>query len=157
MTDEDFYSPDELLAKKREFAAVLMKQPVYDITGAVRMGESRLTHQNYIARSNWHFDAQVNEFMKELRTDIGLAAIIPTKEEFAAKLYSDISGLRDAEVKLDYYKLFASIMGYIEKPNNPTGNTSVLVQQNVLVMPALQDDENYQAKIIEHQRSLVNE
>lgn len=155
MSDTDFYSDEALEPKKREFAAALMRSPLDPVKAAYAV-ESRVTHINHIL-NNWQYDPLVNEYMAEIRDRDGLAATIPTKEEFAATLYHEGQSARSPDTKLDFYKLFADVMGYIEKGKGTVinNNNSVFQQRNVLVMPQQLPAEDMEDKLIEYQRELT--
>lgn len=155
MNPYEYYSTEEeLQAKKREYAAALVRDPWHrDI--AARFVEQRETHVSFIL-TNWQFDNDVNRYMRELHDAQKTEALIPTKEDFAASIYRDALLLRDAETKLDYYKLFASIMGYVEKPGGNAVQTTNIAQQNVLIMPPSVNAESIEDRLIEQQRKLIN-
>lgn len=144
-----FYpTEDELQAKKKEYAAALIRDPWHRGVAA-RLVEPRETHIAFIL-SNWQFDNDVNRYMQELQAEKKTEAIIPTKEEFAAAVYRDALTCKTSDMKLDYYKLFASLMGYVEKPGSATNNTTNNIQQNVLVLPAKETGKEYEDKWIDY-------
>lgn len=152
----DFYPTEtELQAKKREYAAALIRDP-WHRDKAARFVEPRETHISYIV-NNWQFDNDVNRYMRELQEEKKTDAIIPTKEDFAASVFRDALTCRDADTKLNYYKLFASVMGFIEKPStvvNNNNNTQKIT--NVLVMPAMAKAETIEHELVEYQHKLIS-
>lgn len=156
MSDLSFYhTPEEIETKKREFAAALMRNPLSP-DKAVREVESRLPHISHILQ-NWQYDADVNQYMRELRDIEGVSASIPTKEQFAAKLYMEANECRTKDMALDYYKLFAEVMGFVDKGRGTTiNNNSVLNQRNVLVMPQMRQANEIEGELVEQQKQLIN-
>jgi hypothetical protein len=155
MNPYDYYpSEAELQAKKREYAAALVRDPWHrDI--AARFVEQRETHISFIL-TNWQFDNDVNRYMREIHDAQKTEALIPTKEDFAASIWRDALMCNQRDMKLDYYKLFASVMGYVEKPGGNAAPTTNIAQQNVLIMPPSRDAESIVAALVEQQRKLIN-
>jgi len=153
----DFYTADEATTKKKEFAAALMRDPLHPEKAALSI-ESRATHVSYIL-NNWQYDREVNGYMAEIREEKGAAATIPTKEEFAATLFSEGNAARTSDVKLDYFKLFAEVMGYIDKGKGTVvnNNNNLIQQRNVIVLPAKRPAKEIEGELMEQQRQLINE
>lgn len=151
----EYYTPEETQVKKREFAAALMRYNT-DPMKAAREVESRISHINFIL-SNWQYDNEVNNYMKEIRDEAGLTSTIPTKEEFAAALMRESLDIRQADIKLDFLKLFAQVMGYIEKGGvSVNTNNNIITQQNVVVLPQQVAAKDLEAELMEQQRKLIN-
>lgn len=153
----EYYPPAEVEAKKRAFAQALMRDPMHPERAAFAI-EPRASHVSYIL-THWQYDAQVHAFMLELVDGVGAAkATIPTKDEFAASLIREANECRDKETKLDFLKLFAGVMGYVEKPaavSVTTNNTLNSVKNNVILMPTPQDGQSLEAELMEYQRKLI--
>lgn len=150
-----YYTAEEEKAKKEAFARALMRNPMFP-DKAAREVESRVTHISYIL-THWQYDAEVNRLMAEVLETEGVRAKVPTKDEFAASLITEANECRDKETKLDYYKLFASVMGYVEKPSATTINNTVNnVKSNVLVLPERKSPKEIEARVIEQQRQLTS-
>lgn len=155
MNPYDFYPTDEeLQAKKREFAAALVRDP-WHRDAAARFVEQRDTHIAFIL-NNWQFDSDVNRYMREIHDEQKTEALVPTKDEFAAQVWRDALQCPHKDMKLDYYKLFASVMGFVEKPGGNAGPVTNIANQNVLVLPPTQSADNIEARLIEQQRNLIN-
>lgn len=151
-----YYTPDEAKAKKIAFANALILDPFHPEKAAVAV-EPRLTHSSYIL-THWQYDREVNEIMEAAFLSKGAKAKIPSKDEFAASLISDANECRDKEIKLDFLKLFATVMGYIEKPaavQVQTNNTVNNVKNNVILMPAPVAGQTLEAELMEYQRKLT--
>jgi len=148
------YTPEELAAIKPRLADAFLKYP-FDIPGAMRSVEPRVTHHPFLA--SLQYDPELNQLMRERNNQEGAKSTLPTKEEFAATIWNDAAKARTSDVKLDFYKLFASVMGYVEKPGNPSGNTTNIATQNVLVMPAKQAGGDFEDKWIGYGAKLINE
>lgn len=154
--DFHYYTPAEATAKKRAFAAALMLDPMHRDRAAMAV-ETRSTHVSYIL-SQWQFDNEVNAFMEAMYAEKGAKSKIPTKDEFAASLIIEANECRDKETKLDFLKLFASVMGYVEKPaavSVTTNNTLNNVKNNVIILPAPAEGITLEAELMEYQRKLT--
>lgn len=81
---------------------------------------------------------------------------LPSRAEQARDIYNLARGAKTVDDMLKAHKLYAELMGYIQKPNAAGGN--VVINNRVMVMPALpsNDDEweqqavAQQAKLVEH-------
>lgn len=127
------YAPDEMTEMKRRFAAALLLTPT-EPDRAVASIEPRTAYANYILE-HWQLDAEVQEFMRVAIVDQGSAgAHIPSKEEFAAQLFADARECKTKDLKLDYLKLFASVMGYVVKPAETAITNNVVVDNRKVIM-----------------------
>jgi hypothetical protein len=151
-----YYTDDEAKAKKEAFAKALMINPHHPDRAAMSI-ESRASHVSYIL-THWQYDPEVYAHMEALLKVEGQKAKIPTKEEFAASLISEANECRDKETKLDYFKLFANVMGYVEKPGAVTNinNTVNNVKSNVLVLPERKPAAEIEGRVMEQQRLLTS-
>lgn len=148
----NFYTTQELPDIKRELAAAFMRYP-QDPMKAIAEIEPRTTH--HAALANLQYDAEVNELMRQFRRgDAGVTSLMPSKEEFAAIVYREGMNARHPDTKLDYFKLFAQVMEYTGKKDDGKGATNI-AQQNVIVLPAKQDNKDFEGKWIEYGRELT--
>lgn len=151
-----YYTPEEAKAKKRAFAEALILDPFHPEKAAMLI-EPRSTHASYIL-THWQYDAEVNAIMEAAFIEKGAKAKIPTKDQFAASLIDEANTCRDKETKLDFLKLFASVMGYVEKPaavQVQTNNTVNNVKNNVILMPTPEAGVTLEAELMEYQRKLI--
>lgn len=149
------YDAEETLKKKREFAANFLKSPL-DPYAAAYATDPRPQYAMWITNT-WQFDADVQTFMKELRDEHKTAASIPTKEEFAALLIADAQKCRNSSDRLDYYKLFGSVMGYIEKPAGTTiNNNTVVDNRKVIALPPAPSVDDWEVQAEIQQMKLIN-
>lgn len=140
---------DEL---KRQFAVALLDNP-RDPYSAAATFESDPGRAQYIAM-NWPNDALVIATMREaFEEGIGGEAL-PTKEEFALTLWDQARETKSATTKLDYLKLFASVMGYVEKPTEKA-SVNVAVVNKVMAVPVAAP-EDVRSIIRAQQAKLVN-
>jgi len=131
------YTSDEIQDKKRAFALAFMRYPT-DPARAAREVETRSAYISFIL-NNWQFDDEVQAYMLEIREqsrNTGTAPELPSKEQFAATLWKEAQECRTKDTKLDYLKLMASVMGYIEKPSNVTNINNTMDNRKVIVLPA---------------------
>lgn len=90
-------------------------------------------------RASWEYpiDPQILELRAKILADEGERAFLPTKEELARDVYGlSQQSTRPIEERLKGYRLYAEIMGYIDKPlpakPNNDGNSR---PYNFVVMP----------------------
>jgi hypothetical protein len=153
--ETQYYTDDERAEKKIAFARALLLSPM-DPAKAARSIEPRSSHIAFIL-AHWQYDAEVNKIMENMVLKDGAKAKLPSKDEFAASLISEAADCRDKETKLDYLKLFASVMGYVEKSGVAvtTNNTINNVKNNVILLPTPIKGETLEMELMEHQRKLI--
>jgi hypothetical protein len=106
------------------------------------------------AARNWVNDSFVRAEKIRLLEQSGLKAFLPTKEAQASDIYTiakDVSV--DFDVRLRAHRLYAEVMGHIEKPD-----TSVKVNvlnQSVMVVKDLGSNEDWERKAEMNQRKLI--
>lgn len=153
------YTADEIELKKRQLAAALLRTP-NDPNGAVASVEPRRDFQLYMLNT-WLNDDDVKRYMHEIYMSAGATSHVPSKEEFAAELYREARDCKSKDLKLDYMKLLADVMGYIEKkPANVINNNNLVDNRSVMVVPPLPEDEksieHWESSAMEQQARLAN-
>lgn len=147
-------------ARKRAYAAFARVRPD---TEAGRFEAACLTFpddaDDNLARQaaiEYRFDRVVIEEMARLASAEPEAGL-PTKAEQARDIYNLAKGAAAVDDKLKAHKLYAELMGYVQKPAQ--GGTGVnILNSRIMIMPAAPaslDDwestaETHQARLIEH-------
>lgn len=142
---------------KRAFAEVLLRMPD-DPYGAARLVEPHMGKAQFIS-AYWLHDPLVVAHMETTYAVKGAAAVIPTKDEFAASVLKLAHEYKTADSKLDFLKLFASVVGYIEKPSGMGGgNTTINNTVNKVMIVHKNDNRRLAvADRVAHQARLVND
>lgn len=99
-------------------------------------------------------DPRVLSLIETMRQAEGAEAFLPTKADVARELYSiGIDAGVDAGQRINAFKTFADLMGYIPRDKNAvqTGNTT----NNVMIVMERSEDD-WQSGAIEQQKKLVD-
>lgn len=148
------YEPEEIESRKRAFAAALLQTPL-DPVAAAQAVEPRSHFQQFII-AHWQYDADVQNYMRELRDSLGTEARIPSKDEFAAALWSEAQQIRANDLKLDYYKLLAKVLGYEEKPSSGPVIQNNFDNRRVILVPAPTPIDDWEKAATLQQEKLIN-
>lgn len=150
-----FYSTEETEQKKQEFARNLLLTPTDPYAAALRT-DPRANFAIWITNT-WQYDSEVQAHMKVLRDEHKSRAALPTKEEFAEMVIIDAKDTRNSSTRLELYKLFASVMGYIEKPaQTVVNNNTVVDNRKVIALPEHKTIDNWESEAVTQQMKLVN-
>lgn len=109
------------------------------------------------AAAEYRFDRVVIEEMSRLATEEP-EATLPTKAQQARDIYNLASGAASVDEKLKAHKLYAEIMGYVQKPGDHGGANVYVDNRRVMILPpaapSLEDWENtavqQQQRLVEH-------
>lgn len=143
------------LEAKRVFAEHFVKNG--DAYGAARLVAPMSMSAASLIAVNWPTDPGVMEIMTKIIDERGAFGGLPSKEEFALKLWGEADSARSATTKLDFYKLFATVMGYVEKPaEKATTNVNVAIVNKVMQVRRSGNDEEARARIAANQAKLIN-
>lgn len=152
------YTSEEIIAKKREFAAAFLQFP-NDPSRAASMIEARVAHKSYIVLY-WPHDAEVQVFMNEIMKSKGAVASVPEdKYQFARQIYLDALECKDKDTKLDYFKLFADVMGYIEKNKGTTinNNNNMIDNRSIMLMPDDMPLDEWEEMAMKQQQKMLED
>lgn len=148
------YEGEELINRKRIFAAALLRTPLDPMTAALATDPRR--HYATVICNTWQYDADVQEHMREIEATAGAAARIPTRDDVASRLYTEATSIRDKDTALKYYELLAKIMGYIEKPATQNVNVNnIMDNRKVVMLPATTSLDDWEAAAIQQQREIT--
>lgn len=140
-------------ALKARFAVAFCRNP-NDAYQAAKQIEANPGRASYMA-AYWPADPYVIERMERETIDRGSAAFLPTKDEFALKVWQLAEESRTADAKLNFLKLFGSTMGYVEKPAE-RGNVNVAIVNKVMSVPVFADKDEARHAIAAQQAKLIN-
>lgn len=117
------------------------------------------------AATNWTTDAEVLAECARLKEDEGAKSFLTSKEELARKILEAVEdppletqGGWQARIpiedKLKAFKLYAEVMGYIEKPQAVINNNPV-TNNRVMVVKDSGSDEDWEKKAARQQKELI--
>lgn len=140
---------------KREFALRYLEYRRDAVKAA-----SRLFPYDIAARSaatiDLPYDPVVNEEVERLLAEYGHEHFLPGKHELAAKIYDVAEAASDTDDKVKALKLYADVMGFVEKPGTVVNNNLSQTVNKVMVLRDHGNEETWEARLIEQQRRLAH-
>lgn len=109
---------DPDLALKDAFALAWLKTPSDPFKAAISVFGPIDVGKALRAADEWVKDEYVINRKAQLVAESGQEAFLPTKAELALKVMSVADESRFADDKIKALRLYAEIMGHIEKPDN---------------------------------------
>lgn len=111
-------------------------------------------HALFIA-VNWVNDPVVKAEVEALMQSKGAKKFLPSKERQAKDVYAIACDTgKGTEERLKAHRLYAEIMGFIEKPN--VGNTTNVLNNGVMVVRDLGTDDDWANKALVQQHKLID-
>lgn len=144
-------------ALKQEFAAHYVRLGNAD--AAARLVFPDEPGKSLLVGMAWMNDPDVLAFMAELKATVPPKALIPTKEDLLRELWTigtDRTINRDTKDRIAALAKFADVAGYIEKSGNGL-NLSIGLTNKVMVVPAEQSLDDWEAKAKKQQANLIAE
>lgn len=136
---------------KLEYAAQLLRCDDPFKAAFATTADSGLALQ--IAKS-WPKDLAVLKEKERLMQSGDAKSFLPTKETQAKDLYAMAQNEKEAfDDRLKAHRLFAEIMGHIEKPTQG-GNINIMAQ-GVMVVPMASSDEDWEQRAKKQQAALI--
>lgn len=106
------------------------------------------------AATVWIKDAFVKAEKIRLLEENGLKAFLPTKEDQAKDVYEMATDKSlDQDIRIKAHRLYAEIMGNIEKPDQRT-NVNIL-NQTVMTVPIHGTNEEWEQRAKDQQHALI--
>lgn len=138
---------------KHDFAANLLRYPDDPFKAAfATTPETGIALK--IARE-WPLDPVVKAEQDRLLTTGDAKSFLPTKEAQAKDVYAlATSEMIETEDRLKAHRLYAEIMGFIEKP--VPGNTTNILNQGVMVVKDQGTNDQWEEKALKQQRALTH-
>lgn len=153
MSYELQFTPEQL-ALKPKFAAMLLEHPDNAFIAAQAVFPDDMARALYIA-SHWLTDPDVLTEKARLRDKGADLKTLPTKADLARRAWElTDKGLFEDRIKA--MKLYADIMGHIEKPQAPVTNVNV-TQNRVMVVKDKGTDAQWEEGVAKQQTQLLNE
>lgn len=147
-----FSSSAETLAAKKTFARELARRPhaAWQVALAVFNGDT--ARAAYVTRE-WPNDPEVREMVAAEMALIQPEDLYISKAEMAQRTL-DAADQTHGKTKLDFYRFYAELAGWIGKDAAPTGTN---ITNNVIVVPAGQPLDEWQAAALNQQTKLVKD
>lgn len=139
--------------KKRAFAVALTKNPANAFLAALAVEPD--TGKALFISQAWVGDPEVLAYQAEVVEEFGDDLDLPNKTELLRKIIARADNCPLDEEAHKYYKLYADIRGYIEKPQNNVNNNIVSVNK-VMIVKDHGTNEDWRKKAAEQQRALIN-
>lgn len=139
---------------KKEFAAQLLRNDGDGFKAAFAVCGSDTGLALQIGRE-WPKDTAVLAEQARLLTTSDAKTFLPSKEQQARDVYAMATDqLKAIEDRLKAHRLYAEIMGHIEKPSAGAGIN--ILTQGVMVVRDAGSDADWQAKALTQQRKLTD-
>jgi len=113
----EFENESEL---KRQFAELWLALPDDPFKAACNLFGSDYGKASFVAQK-WVIDPEVTAYTKTILKERGAKSFLPTKEDLAHKVFKSAENAFEYKDKCSLFKLYAEIMGFIEKPVVVTG------------------------------------
>lgn len=136
---------------KRKFAYELLRNPSNPFAAANELPVSMEQRSHIVA--NWTLDPLVQKFKDELLDEHGPRHFLPSRED-AARLVWDRAQNSKPDDFVKLMKLYGDYMGFIEKPGVTVNNTTN-VQHNVMHVPMVASEDEWQARAMAQQENLT--
>lgn len=144
--------PDEKENKVR-YARLLLEYPKDPFKAACELFPQD-TRMALWAASHWVHDPEVKEAQRKARETLVLNDN-PGKAEAARDVWNRIQSCYDPEVYVKLMKLYADIMGYIEKPKDGT-TVNVNTQNRIMVVKDHGSNDQWEEKLKQQQYDLTH-
>lgn len=137
---------------KKDFAANLLRYP--DDPAKAAFNTTPDVGAALQIAKHWPTDPVVVAEQDRLMASDGARAFLPTKEAQARDIYALAnSPTTDVDNRIKAHRLYAEVMGFIEKPN--AGGGINVLNQGVMIVREAASNEDWERKAIEQQRTLT--
>lgn len=142
---------------KLEFASLLVDFSGQASEAAYTLFPGELNYgRAWSVAEHWPHDPIVAAEVARLSEDGKVGGYLPTKDEFAKRVWDRSQQVTDPKIELSFLQLFGETMGYVSKGNNQ--NVNVNVVQNVIEVPTRASEEELpmlEGQWAEQQRRLI--
>jgi len=144
------------LAAKEKFARLLLKEPSDPFAVALKVFPDDTKRALWVA-NNWPTDPEVLGLQEKATEDEGELAFLPTKGRLAREVWDMMHDkYTDAATFAKLGKLYAEIMGLIEKPQVAVTTNVQNVTNKVMIVRENGSDAEWERKLLEQQTRLAN-
>lgn len=146
---------DNELELKKTFALELLKSPTEGFKIAAALFPENAGKALEIA-TRWPRDKDVTAFMTEALDNLGEIHFLPTKGNLARSVWNMSQDARlCVDDKLKAMRLYADIMGFVEKAAPVNINNNMLVQNRTMVVSDHGNDAQWEARLEQQQARLI--
>lgn len=147
--------------EKAAFAALLLRERD-PFKAALTLFPNNTNRALFVA-TKWPTDPEFLALQKSVRENFDELSLLPTKAQFAQLILERMEGKRpdgsiippDTEDFAKLGKLFADVLGFIEKPQAPS-NSVTLIMPKVIEVPTHGTDEEWELAAGKQQHDLLN-
>ena len=141
---------------KREFALRLLEARGDAHAAALRVEPHDVATRLFLLTECPTDPIVLNE-MDRLIAERGHAAFLPDKHALAAAIFERANKSKSADDAFKGFKLYADVMGYIEKPGTTINNNSVTDNRSVVVVRDFGSDDDWERKLVAQQTRLIED
>lgn len=144
------------MGDKYDYAIALLKTPDDPFKAALAVFPYD-TAKALAVSKEWPRDEEIIGLCDKLIQDEGEGAFLPTKEDLARAVFKRAErSLEDADA-FKGYKLYADIMGHVEKPGTTVNNNTLVDNRRVMVVTDHGTDDEWEAKVLAQQTKLIED
>lgn len=139
---------------KAKFAEELLRRPRAAFEIACELFGPMETGRALKASAEWPVDPYVLDIQAGLIEEHGERYFLPTKEQFARQVIDYADTIRTPEDRLKAYRLYAEVMGFIEKPGVVVNNN--VDNRRVMIVKDHGNDDDWERRLVNQQKQLTN-
>jgi len=148
----------DILDRHKAYAAIVLKEPLeLWKAGKAAWPEETPYHQNMALNCalNWKDSPEIEEAKRALIEEKGAAYFLPDRYQICREIHAAANSAKTFDDKFKGLKLYAEIMGFIEKPGTSvvTNNTTV---NKVMVVPMTTSQDAWESNAIGQQVKVID-
>ena len=141
---------------KEKFARLLLKEPGNAFAIALKVCPDDVKRAVQIA-NEWPNDPDVLDFQERIKGDEGENEFLPTKADLARETWNLMHDkYTDASQFAKLGKLYADLMGFIEKPKVEVNTNVQNVTNKVMIVREAVSDAEWERKLFTQQTALTH-
>jgi len=142
--------------KKREFALRLLEARGDAHAAALRCEPFDVPSRLWLLNEGPGDPVVLAEYDR-IVAERGHASFLPDKHALAAAIFDAGQKARDTDDKIKAFKLYADVMGYIEKPGTVVNNNNLVDNRSVVVVRDFGTDDDWERKLKSQQAKLIED
>jgi len=149
------FSDEDELQLKLQFAHMCAEDPANAALHGYTLFPGEHNYGRAMAAQKWLNDPFVQREINRLRNGVELDDLLLDKAQYAKEALDRSRTETDAKVRLEYFKHYGDVMGFVDKPGS---NVNVNVIQNVIEVPTRANEEELpvlEGQWAEQQRNLI--
>ena len=141
---------------KKQFAKQLLRFPKEPFKAALLVFPTNTNRALKVA-NEWTLDPEVIDLKDQLIEELGEEAFLPSKAEFARKVWDKMDSCWDYGDFAKLSKVYAEIRGFVQKPLTQIDIGANNTTQNVMIVSDTGTDETWEQKLLKQQQALTDE